>query len=271
MTANDAARVAANKPKVIREGWLVRCCTPDKYDNKVTAGYVSNPRWNFDTYPRINGDGSNGDSCRIIKIWDSVTTAGDSLGTPPIPSPPTPSIAYQKIIPYVYKLEFSCYTIVTMTGSINAIAAASTTVTGTGTAFLSEVKVGDQITVSGQTRKVALIASNTVLTVLTAFPIHALDPAPTITEPVRMSPLKIVSVTDTAGTWSGDPNLRKFGSPFAGTPFPDFVKIELSILPPNDWLAWKEAVQKGDNLRAQIIINKKLRTFSKTVYLENKY
>ena len=269
MAAVDNAMISSNRPKVIREGWLVRCCTADKYDN---AGVITNnTRWNFDAFPRINGDASSsiGDADRIIKIWDQTAAGAYSFGTPPTSS--TPAVAYQKIIPYVYKLEFSCYTIVTLTGSINAIAAASTTVTGTNTVFLTEVKAGDQITVSGQTRTVTTVTSNTVLIVNSTFPIHAIETAATLAEPVKMSPLKIISVTDTAGTWSADPGLRKLGSPFAGTPFPDLVKIELSVLPQSDWFAWKAAVQKDDNLTAQIIINKKLRTFSKTVYLESKY
>lgn len=279
MTVIDDLRVDNNRPKVIREGWLVRCCTPDKYDDKVTVWpngqpkYVTNPRWNFDVYPRITDSGATGDLCRVFKIWDSVTTAGDSLGTPPIPAPPThptPSIAYQKIIPYVYKLEFTCYSIMTLSGSISVIATPSAAVAGVGTRFQTEIKVGDRITVSGWTRTVTSIASNTALTVDSNFPVHAVEAAPILADPVRMSPLKIKSFTDTAGTWSSAPGLWKFGSPLLGTPFPDFVRIELSILPPNDWLAWKAAVQRGDYQTAQIIINKKLRTFSKTVYLENK-
>lgn len=276
MTAIDNARVLANKPKVIREGWLVRCCTPDKYDDKVTVWpngqpkYVTNPRWNFDVYPRITDSGATGDLCRVFKIWDQTAAGAYSFGTPPVVSPSTPVIAYQKIIPYVYKLEFTCYSIMTLSGSISAIVTPSAAVTGVGTRFLTEIKVGDRITVSGRTRTVTSIASNTALTVDSNFPVHAIDAAPSLADPVRMSPLKIKSVTDTAGTWSSTPGLRQFGSPFLGTPFPDFVRIELSILPPNDWMAWKDAVQTGDNLTAQIIINKKLRTFSKTVYLENK-
>jgi hypothetical protein len=50
-----------------------------------------------------------------------------------------------------------------LTGSINPIA--STTLTGVGTLFLSELQVGDRITVSGETRTVTAIASNTSLTV----------------------------------------------------------------------------------------------------------
>ena len=54
----------------------------------------------------------------------------------------------------------------TLTGSINPTA--STTVTGSGTLFLSEISIGDEILVSGETRTVSAIASNTSLTVSAA-------------------------------------------------------------------------------------------------------
>jgi len=54
-----------------------------------------------------------------------------------------------------------------LTGSIDPIASA--TVTGVGTKFLSELVVGDRITVSGTTKAVVAIASDTSLTVDSAF------------------------------------------------------------------------------------------------------
>jgi flagellar hook protein FlgE len=54
-----------------------------------------------------------------------------------------------------------------LTGSIDPTA--STTVTGVGTLFTKELAVGDQITVSGETRTISAIASNTSLTVSAAF------------------------------------------------------------------------------------------------------
>ena len=54
----------------------------------------------------------------------------------------------------------------TLTGSIDPIA--STTVTGVGTSFLSEVSIGDEIVVSSETRTVSSIASDTSLTVSVA-------------------------------------------------------------------------------------------------------
>lgn len=63
-----------------------------------------------------------------------------------------------------------------LTGSIDP--AASTTVTGVGTLFTTELVVGDRITVTGETRTVTAIASNTSLTVDTAFSDNANDTSP---------------------------------------------------------------------------------------------
>lgn len=63
-----------------------------------------------------------------------------------------------------------------LTGSIDP--AASTTVTGVGTAFDTELVVGDYITVTGETRQVTAIASATSLTVGAAFTDNANDTSP---------------------------------------------------------------------------------------------
>lgn len=63
-----------------------------------------------------------------------------------------------------------------LTGTIDP--AASTTLTGVGTAFLSELAVGDVITVSGETRTISAIASDTSLTVSAAFTDTANDTSP---------------------------------------------------------------------------------------------
>jgi len=78
--------------------------------------------------------------------------------------------------------EFSLYikltktTLFTLTGSINP--AASVVVPGSGTAFLTEVSIGDEIVVSGETRIVTAIASDTSLTVNTAFTDNSNDASP---------------------------------------------------------------------------------------------
>lgn len=60
-----------------------------------------------------------------------------------------------------------------LTGSIDPTV--STSVTGVGTLFLSELVIGDRITVSGQTRTVTSISSDTALTVELAFADNAND------------------------------------------------------------------------------------------------
>lgn len=55
------------------------------------------------------------------------------------------------------------------TAGTGTMATSGTNVTGVGTAFTSEVAVGDRITVSGQTRIVATVPGNTSLTVTVAF------------------------------------------------------------------------------------------------------
>ena len=60
-----------------------------------------------------------------------------------------------------------------LTGSIDP--AASTSVTGVSTLFTTELVVGDRITVSGETRTVTAISSDTALTVDTAFSNNAND------------------------------------------------------------------------------------------------
>ena len=78
--------------------------------------------------------------------------------------------------------EFGLYikltkgTLFTLTGSIDPTA--STTVTGSGTAFLSELSIGDEILVSSETRIVTAIASNTSLTVQKATTDTANDTTP---------------------------------------------------------------------------------------------
>ena len=63
-------------------------------------------------------------------------------------------------------------------GSQGIDPAASTTVTGIGTLFLSELSVGDEIVVSGETRIVSTITSDTSLTVSVAFSNNSNDTTP---------------------------------------------------------------------------------------------
>ena len=65
-----------------------------------------------------------------------------------------------------------------LTGSIDPTA--STSVTGVGTLFLTELCVGDRITVNAETRMVTAIASNTSLTVSAAFSNTGNDTSPDV-------------------------------------------------------------------------------------------
>jgi type IV pilus assembly protein PilW len=66
----------------------------------------------------------------------------------------------------------------TLTGTIDP--AASATVTGVGTFFLTELTVGDRIIVSDETREVDVITSDTSLTVDTDFSNHPNDTSPKV-------------------------------------------------------------------------------------------
>jgi len=55
-----------------------------------------------------------------------------------------------------------------------------------------------------------------------------------------------------------------------GTPFPTAIKIDLSIMQPNDWKEWHDAVNRGDVSTANKIKGQRMRTFSRTVYLDSK-
>ena len=65
----------------------------------------------------------------------------------------------------------------TLTGAIDPTGT-NTAVPGSGTAFLSEVSIGDEIVVSGETRIVTEIASDTSLTVSIAFSNNSNDATP---------------------------------------------------------------------------------------------
>ena len=65
-----------------------------------------------------------------------------------------------------------------ITGTIDPTA--STAVTGVGTVFTKEAKVGDKLVVSGETRTITAITSDTVCTVDTAFSDNANDTTPEI-------------------------------------------------------------------------------------------
>jgi len=73
-------------------------------------------------------------------------------------------------------VKLSKFSVFTLTGTIDP--AASTTVPGVNTLFLTEIAVGDEIIVAGETRTVTAIASNTSLTVSAAFSNNSNDTTP---------------------------------------------------------------------------------------------
>ena len=78
-----------------------------------------------------------------------------------------------------------------ITGTIDP--AASTSVTGVGTVFTTEAKIGDQLVVTGETRTITAIASDTACTVDTAFSNNANDTTPEI------HPAAFVVIDDSGG------------------------------------------------------------------------
>jgi hypothetical protein len=78
-----------------------------------------------------------------------------------------------------------------ITGNINPIA--STTVTGVGTVFTTQAKIGDKLVVSGETRTITGITSDTVLTVDVATTNTADDASPEI------HPASFVVLDDSGG------------------------------------------------------------------------
>ena len=81
-----------------------------------------------------------------------------------------------KVDEYGLYVKLTKGTTFTLTGSIDP--AASTTVPGSGTKFLTELSIGDEIVVSGETRVVTAIASDTSLTVSVAFSNNSNDATP---------------------------------------------------------------------------------------------
>ena len=79
---------------------------------------------------------------------------------------------------YGLYIKLTQTTTTTLTGSIDP--AASTTVPGSGTAFLTEVAIGDELVVSSETKIVTAITSDTSLTVDDAFSDNANDTSPDI-------------------------------------------------------------------------------------------
>ena len=55
-----------------------------------------------------------------------------------------------------------------------------------------------------------------------------------------------------------------------GTPLPDAIRIDLFMMSPTDWREWKAKIDSGDIPGSDKIKLQRMRTFSKTVFINNK-
>ncbi|MBI4457669.1 hypothetical protein HY633_01765, partial [Candidatus Uhrbacteria bacterium] len=130
-------------------------------DNTVVGPYIAS----FTNHPLLFG--TNAGSIPAAKM--TLSTAGNvGIGT-------TSPLARLDL---AGNLRTTGKATAVLTGSIDP--AASTAVTGVGTLFLTQLVVGDRIVVTGETRTVAAIASDTSLTVDTAFTDNANDTSPDV-------------------------------------------------------------------------------------------
>ncbi len=91
-------------------------------------------------------------------------------------------------------------------------------------------------------------------------------------------PLKCVGgTTFSLGTGSVDSWPLAINEPYVvpdaglnGSLLPAAIKIDLSMMSPTDWREWKAKIDKGDLAGAEVIKLQRLRTFSKTVFINNK-
>jgi type II secretory pathway pseudopilin PulG len=187
---------AAQKAKWLQswEGWLVRSCTADKilkndgsntYADNISANLVPNTRkgWNFTTLPLKDTAGAVVSATRVVDIFQDSS-----------------SNRWQKIIPGVYSLKFTCY----------------------------------GIDSTGNT--------------------------------VKIKPMKSDSSLGLGDAMYTTTNTNRW----LGTPFPVAIKIDLELFASADWFQWKAALANGDTSKAEKIKRNKLRTFTKTVFLDNK-
>jgi hypothetical protein len=107
------------------------------------------------------------------------------------------SITADRIVSYNFILLGG---ITTLTGSIDTTA--STNVTGVGTLFTTELVIGDLIVVSGSTRRVVNIISNTSLVVDTAFSDLANDTSPGKLDLSLSAPLPFINTAGDHISWN---------------------------------------------------------------------
>ena len=112
------------------------------------------------------------------------------------------------------------------------------------------------------------------------FTCFIVDPDPLSATYLQLVPLKAMmddgSLSTTTGFW-GDVSSPLNATPrtgnintLVGTPFPVAIKIDLSVMQPSDWREWRQAIDRGDTSTADKIKGQRMRTFSRTVYLDSK-
>ena len=109
------------------------------------------------------------------ELTQELLAAGSNVGVNKISLTNTQKVSKCKVDLYIEKkLTGKFY----LLKGVELPIGASTTVTGVGTSFLSEVSIGDEIVVSSETRTVSSIASDTSLTVSVATTDNANDTTP---------------------------------------------------------------------------------------------
>lgn len=130
----------------------------NRLDNITFLAWMHDDADFLSLYRTVNGTTS--EKVRIANAFDSWLLGGNlGIGT----SSPTVALDVRDGARVKGKPSFSA------AGSVS-VSTGSRTITGTNTFFLTQVGVGDSVTVSGQTRTVVGITSNTELEVNDAFP-----------------------------------------------------------------------------------------------------
>lgn len=112
------------------------------------------------------------------------------------------------------------------------------------------------------------------------FTCFVVDPAPLSPTYLQLVPLQSMvddgSLSTTTGFF-GDASSPLNATPrtgnintLVGTPFPVAIKIDLSVMQPSDWREWHDAINRNDISTADKIKGQRMRTFSRTVYLDSK-
>lgn len=103
-----------------------------------------------------------------------------------------------------------------LTGTVTVVLGSETTVTGTGTAFLTETKAGEVLKIGSESRRIASVTSDTVLTVTKDFTPVA-DSTATVSEiPGFIADADLGNVTLVTADDVHTPEIRALGFRTAG-------------------------------------------------------